>query len=264
VKHVLVAAMVCVGVLSAGCGIEQVNEGYRGVETKWGKVVGEPLTPGLYFYNPISTDINEFEVRERKLEGKTPSFTKDTQNVTVSYSVTLYPDPKRVNEIYSQFGWDWENRIVAQAVLGSLKDAIGRYIADELVSEREKCKEAAQKEIQQSLASRGILVTRLDFTNLDFDNAYESAVEAKVVAIQRAAEAKNKTVQVQEEANQKVKLAIADAEAMKIKTQALSQNKSLVQYEAVQKWNGALPQIMLGNQSLPILDLKTLGKSTEE
>ena len=49
--------------------------------------------------------------------------------------------------------------------------------------------------------------------NLDFDDAYEKAVEAKVVAIQRAAEAKNETVQIEEQAKQTVKTAQAEAEA---------------------------------------------------
>ena len=41
---------------------------------------------------------------------------------------------------------------------------------------------------------------------------------------------------------------------MAIRAQALSQNKSLVQYEAVQKWDGKMPQYMLGN-SVPFINV---------
>lgn len=246
------AIVICI--VSSGCGMEQIDEGYRGIETNWGKVIGEPLTPGFYFYNPISSSIHEIDVREKKLEGVTACFTRDTQSVQVSYTVTFYPDPTKINKLYSQFGVGWEAQTVGQVVLGSIKDTIGQYIADDLVSKREVAKKTAEKELKDSLEARSVIVTRLDFTNLDFDDAYEKAVESKVVAIQKASEAKNHTVEVEEAAKQTVKTAEAAATAMRIKSQALSQNKGLAQYEAIQRWNGVLPSIMLGN-STPIINL---------
>ncbi|MDR0715579.1 MAG: hypothetical protein LBF25_02290 [Puniceicoccales bacterium] len=42
-------------------------------------------------------------------------------------------------------------------------------------------------------------------------------------------------------------MAEAEAKSMVIRANALSQNKALVDYEAVQKWNGKLPKYMMGN-----------------
>jgi prohibitin 2 len=247
----------------AGCGMKQVDEGYRGIKTKWGKVVGEPLQPDLYFYNPISSDIFEMDVREKKMESQTTAFTRDTQSVAVTYVLTYYPDPKKIGILFSQFGLGWDDRIIGQAVLGSLKDVIGQYIADDLVSKREAAKQAVERELRAALLERGVTMTRLDFTNLDFDDAYEKAVEAKVVAIQKAAEAKNRTVEVEEEAKQKVTAAKADAESMRIKSQALSQNKGLVEYEAIQKWDGALPQYMFGS-TIPMINLDKIKQADKQ
>jgi len=83
----------------------------------------------------------------------------------------------------------------------------------------------------------------------------EKAVEDKVKAQQKALEAKNKTVQIEEEAKQALMSAKANAEAMRIQAQALTQNKALVEYEAVKKWDGKLPQYMMGN-SVPFVNLK--------
>lgn len=244
--------------LLQACGFEQVDEGYRGIFTRFGKVEGEPLAPGLQFYNPITSNVFEISVREEKIEGKTDVFTKDTQTVTLTYVVTFYPDQNKIGQIFSQFGRDWESKVISPAVLGSIKDSVGQYIADELVYQRKKVTDAAFQEIRAALATRNVTVTRLDITNLDFNDEYEKAVEAKVVATQRAAEEKNKTVQVEEQAKQTVKAAEAAATSMRIRSQALAQNKGLVQYEAVQKWDGKLPQIQLGGGSMPILDLKGL------
>lgn len=247
----------------SACGIERIDEGYRGIKSVWGKYEDATLSPGLYFYNPISSGIDEVSVREEKLEIKTQCFTRDTQTVSVEAIVTYYPDPAAIAAIYSQFGSHWENKVIEPAALGSIKDSIGQYIADDLVGKREAVKMKAQEEIKAALLTRKVNVTRLDLTNLDFNDDYERAVEAKVTAIQKAAEAKNKTVQVQEEAKQTVAKAEAEAKSMQIRSAALSQNKGLVSYEAVQKWNGQLPQIILGNGSMPMLDLKDIMKKSE-
>ncbi len=243
----------------SGCvGCEQVDEGFRGIETNFGKVVGEPLPPGLHFYNPCTSEIDEIDVREKKLEGKTGCYTADTQLVEVTYAMTYYPDHMKIGEIYKQFGWKWEEKIIDQAILGAIKDVVGQYKADDLVSKREQSRKSAETELKGALSARGVILTKLDLTNLDFDDAYEKAVEAKVVATQRAIEAKNKTVQIEEEAKQKVKTAEAEATAMRIKSQALAQNKGLVQFEIAQKWDGKLPEIVMGSGSIPMIDLKGL------
>lgn len=242
------------------CGVEQVDEGFRGIKTVWGKVESEPLSPDLYFYNPVSSSIFEIEVREQKIEIETQAFTSDTQTVTVTLAITYFPEPANIGAIYSQFGKNWDEKIVMPAVIGSLKDSIGLFRADDLVSKREQVKNKAFSEIKETLLTRSINVTRLDITNLDFEDAYEKAVEAKVTAVQRAQEAKNKTVEVEEQSKQTILRAKAEAESMRIRSQALSQNKSLVEYEAVQKWNGVLPQYILGGGAMPFINMNTLGK----
>ncbi len=227
-----------------------------------GAVEGEPKTEGLHFFNPITKSMVEIDVREQKVDGQTTAFTRDTQNVEITYSITYYPDPTKIGQIYKQFGRDWDDKIVGQVVLGSMKDAVGQYVADDLVAKREVAKAAAQKEITDALADRGVIVTRIDFTNLDFSPAYEKAVEEKVEAIQHAQKAKNRTVEVEEQAKQTVLSAKASAEAMKIQTEALKQSKALVEYEAVKKWDGALPQYIFGGGAVPFIDIARLGKGS--
>ncbi len=60
---------------------------------------------------------------------------------------------------------------------------------------------------------------------------------------------------MEENAKQQVIAAKAEAESMTIRSQALSQNKGLVEYEAVQKWDGKMPQYMLGNGTMPFVSI---------
>jgi hypothetical protein len=47
---------------------------------------------------------------------------------------------------------------------------------------------------------------------------------------------------------------------MQIKSEALSKNQNLVPYELATRWNGALPQYMLGGASVPFIDVSKVGK----
>jgi regulator of protease activity HflC (stomatin/prohibitin superfamily) len=194
-------------------------------------------------------------VREQKYEEKAVSFTRDTQRVDIAFALTLYPDPIHIHSLYRQFGADWQQKLIPQTAQDAIKNVVGQYIADDLVGKRDEARNKAQAEVQKNLAINHVIATRLDFTNLDFDDNYEKAVEDKVVAVQKAAEAKNKTVEVEEKARQTVLEAEADAKAMLIKSNALKENKSLVEFNAVEKWDGKLPQYMMGN-TVPFIKLE--------
>lgn len=253
---ILIAALTVASL--TGCGFEVVGTGSRGIKTRFGEVIGEPLPEGLHFYNPITTSVSEYSVQQDTWQDKTAIFTRDTQKVDVEFAVTYYPDPKHVGFLYKEFGWEdaLTEKVIRPVVLGSIKDAIGQVIADELIGKREAVTKEAKREVEENLKQRHVFITDLQFTNLDFDDAYEQAVEQKVVAIQEAQKAKNETVKIGEQATQTVLSAKADAEAMKIKSAALAQNKGLVEFEAVQKWDGKLPVNMYGSAPLPFLNLK--------
>ncbi len=108
--------------------------------------------------------------------------------------------------------------------------------------------------MQDRLDKRFFQNITFQFINIDYSDKFEGAIEDKVIAEQKAQEAVNNTKRIREEADQKVISAKAEAEAMEIKSQALAKNKGLTEYEAVQKWDGKLPQYMLGN-SVPMINL---------
>lgn len=253
--------MVPLALILSACGVEQIDEGYRGIQTNWGRVVGEPLTPGLYFYNPISSGIFEMSVKETKLQDTTESFTIDNQKAHVTYVLTFRPRPEVLGKLYGIAGRGWAEQLIPQVVLGALKDSIGQVKADDLVGKRAQVTLAAQKMIGEALESRGVIVTRLDFVNLNFEPEYEKAVEEKVTAIQNAAAERNRTAQIEEQARQKVKTAEADARAMQIQTAALQKSATLVEYERVKRWDGKLPDIlMMGGSASPIMDMSGIVK----
>jgi len=251
----LLAAIGLVAALG-GCGLHIVQTGHRGVKTSFGQVKGPPLSEGLYWVDPFTTAIHSMDVRIQRLDGKTEAYTRDVQEATVEFTLNYKLQPEAAADIYRTVGEDWVSKLVGQVVFQHLKDVIGQWDAVDLIANRQKANDAAQVAILQALAARNVDVTGFSITDFEFSRAFNAAVEAKVIAQQRAQEAQNRTEQIKQEAQQKVIAATAEAQSMKIRADALSQNPKLVSWEAVEKWDGKLPVNMYGGAAIPFIDVK--------
>jgi regulator of protease activity HflC (stomatin/prohibitin superfamily) len=239
----------------SGCGIHTVETGHRGIKTSFGQVKGPPLSEGLYLVNPITTAIHSMDVRIQRWDGKTEAYTRDVQEASVQFTLNYKLRPEAAGDVYRSVGEDWASKLVTQVVFQHLKDVIGQWDAVDLIANRQKANDAAQNAITQALGAQNIDVTGFSITDFEFSRAFNEAVEAKVIAQQRAQEAQNRTEQIRQEAQQKVIAATAEAQSMKIRADALTQNPKLVSWEAVQKWDGKLPVNMYGGAAIPFIDV---------
>lgn len=231
-----------------------VDTGERGIKVRLGEVQPDVYDEGLHFKWPYIEEIKTMDVKTQKAQLKTEVYTKDIQQAEVNYAINYNLEPGKVNKLYQKVGQNYEEKIIMPIVEGTIKDIIGKYNAQDLIGNREKATNEILSKLQKQLGSNHIEATNFQLININYSNTFEKAIEEKVTAEQNALKAKNKTVQVEEEAKQKIIAAEAEAKSMAIRAEALSQNKSLVEYEAVQKWDGKLPQYMMGN-SVPFVNL---------
>jgi prohibitin 2 len=249
----LILALTSVLALSA-CGFETVDTGNRGVETRFGEVVSESLPEGFYTYNPFTSEIIEMDTRVQRVDGSENTYTKDVQLAKLNFTVNFNLKRDKVHIVYREVGRDWQEKLVAPVVNGAVKSAIGKWDAVELIANRDKATSAIREALTRELDQKNVTVVGLEITDISFQPAFEKSVEDKVKAVQEAIRAQNETVRIKEEANQRVITAKAEAEAIRIRGEALAQNSSLVDYEAVKKWDGKLPQYNLGGAT-PFINL---------
>ena len=252
----IAVAIIAIVVLSvAGCGIKVVDTGHRGIETRFGKVVSESLDEGIYFYNPITSAIVEMDTRVQRKDGETDTYTRDVQQAVIKYTLNYRLQQNAAHLMYRDVGRDWDDRLVPQVVLGTLKEVVGKWDAVDLIANRDKAGLAAFEAIRRNLGERYVDVSRFEITDIAYTHEFENSVEQKVIAQQKAIEEQNRTKQIEEQARQKVLSAEAEAKSMQIRAEALEQNAKLVEWEAVQKWNGVLPQYVLGSGATPFINL---------
>lgn len=231
-----------------------VGVGERGVKVTLGKVSPESFTEGVHFVTPFISKIKNMDVKTQKNFMDTEVYTKDIQQARISYVINYNLQPHNAHKMYREVGVTYKDTILMPVVEGTIKDVIGKWNAQDLVANREAAATDIIGKLQKQLESKYINITGFQITEIKYSDVFERSIESKVTAEQEALKAKNRTVQIQEEAKQKIISAEAEARSMKIRADALAQNKSLVQYEAVQKWNGVMPTYMLGN-SMPFIGL---------
>ena len=231
-----------------------VGPGERGIKIRLGQVQPESYGEGLHFIFPFIQKFKTMDVKTQKNSLTTAVYTKDIQQARITYVINYNVQPDNVNKLFQEVGLDYVSKILIPVVEGTIKDIIGKWNAQDLIANREKATDDILIKLQNQLTDKYIDVTDFQMTEINYSDVFERAIESKVTAEQEALKAKNKTVQVEEEAKQKVIAAQAEAKSMSIRAQALAQNKSLVQYEAVQKWDGKMPQYMLGN-SVPFINV---------
>ena len=106
--------------------------------------------------------------------------------------------------------------------------------------------------------------------DFQFSVSFKAAIEAKVVAEQRALEALNKLEQIRHEAQQQViqaeaqanatiLKATADAEAIRLIRESLT--TEYLSYISIQKWDGKLPYFF-GGETIPFIQIPTNSTSS--
>lgn len=231
-----------------------ISPGERGVKVTLGKISPEVYDEGMHFITPFISHITTWDVKTTTKNIRTEAPTKDIQTATIVYTLAYNLNPEKVSRLQREVGKDYYEKLINPVVEGIVKDVIGKQNANELIGNRETVATNIKGKLTDALNSTYFTVTDFNITTITYQDAFMKAVEDKVTAEQEALKAKNKTVQVQEEARQKILTAEADAKAIQLQAQALANNKQIVELEYAKKWDGKLPEFV-GGGSIPFINV---------
>lgn len=259
-------------------GMYTVNEGERGVILRLGSVQGV-AAPGLNFKVPFINSVEFMSVRDQKEEfAQVSSYSKDVQEAVLKLSVIYRVPEDKVDEVYARFGTDYFSRVVEPVVPQRLKEVFGQYQAATVVADRSRLGLEAEKAIRDTVAANSnnlIEIRSVQIENIDFSDAYETAIEGAMQAEAEVRKSRNELERIRVEAEKAVVTAKgaaesvreaakaeadairlrgdAQASAVKAKGEALKDNPNLVTLIAVEKWNGVLPTTQVPGSAVPFI-----------
>ncbi len=232
-----------------------INAGERGVVMKFGKVQEGILDEGIHGIIPLVTRVETLSVRVQKDELKADAASKDLQYVTINVALNWRVDATQVNKVYQTIGDETQivNLIISPAVSEVVKAATAKNNAEEIITRRRELKQEIDSDIRQRLASYGVLVDDISLVNIEFSPEFAKAIEAKQIAEQEARRASFIAQKAEQEAFAEINRAKGQAEAQRLLRENLT--PSILQKEAIEKWNGQFPMVMGGNGALPFINI---------
>lgn len=233
-----------------------VPAGHRGVVLTWGAVSGKVFGEGLHFVIPVVQSVQKIEVRTRKLEAAVSAYSKDLQTVDAAVALNYHVLPDAVNLLYQQIGMDYEARVVQPAIQEAVKAVTAKFTAQELIERRAVVKDEIKVALGERITTNHLILDEFSIVNFDFSDTYEQAVEQKQVAQQQSLRAENELTRIKIEAEQRIAQAKAEAEAIKIQAAAITQQggRDYVSLQWIEKWDGKLPQTVLGD-AVPMINI---------
>ena len=195
-------------------------------------------------------------------EGKAvdESFTFQTQEgltINADVGVSYQIDPNHVADLYQKFHQGPEE-ITGGFLRNIVRDELNKLgaqdsIAGILGSGKQKLFTAVQQDVAAQLAPVGIKDLRLYLLgDLRLPPIVKAAIDSKITATQKAQQAENELQQTRAEAAKKIAEAEGQARANELKQKTLT--PELIQWEAIQKWDGHLPQVTCA--ATPFINLK--------
>lgn len=226
---IVLIILVVIGLLT---GIRQVGTGQLAVVTRYGKVSERELGEGLHLVAPYGVDkVINYDIKVQKDETEASAASEDLQDVTATLALNYHLEAARVKEIHQRVGPLFGIKLIDPAVQEVFKATTARYSASELITNRSEVKNEAFLGVKERLEKYGIIVDDLSIVNFRFSAAFAKAIEEKQVAQQNA-----------ERSRFNLEAAQIDAQAQQ--AQALTLSDLYLQKQAIEKWDGKLPQYL--------------------
>jgi len=242
-----IGGAVAIAIIILIASITTVPTGYVGVKTRFGQVQDDVIQEGFNLKAPFIESIVKIDCRTQKYEIATEASSKDLQKISnlkvvVNYNV----DKNNANNLYKEVGKDYQTVLIEPAILESIKQGISQYTAEETITKRSEVADIILNLLKNKLENKGVTVTALNITDLNFSEEFDRAVEQKQIVEQETQKAQYELEKAKVENEKKIENAKADAEVMKQQNEQITDNYLKLKeienkQKAIDKWNGQLP-----------------------
>lgn len=260
----VVAACICLALLIAiPASVFSISTGEIGVVKVFGEAK-EIVYPGINFRFWLTSTVDVYDIKTREISFDFQAYSKDAQTVTGQLTVQYQIKPEMVLEINRQYG---SIEVLEQKLRAIILERAKSVFSDKgamlIVESRSSLSGEIEQRVTPMMEQYHVTVTTVALADISFNDAFESAVEQKMVAEQeklRAEYDKEKAIikadeqlaVAEREAKAVIQKAQGDAEALTIMQDAWSTlssevKEAMLRQTFYEKWDGVLPNVMSGD-----------------
>ena len=222
---------------------------------------------GTYFDNWISTQYVYYPVTTQEINNDIMAYSQDAQSMTAQLVVQYRIKSEYAVQITKEYGSNdiLQSRIKAIAEERA-KSVLSKKQAMSIIETRNELSSALLTEMTGAFDTYYIDITNVVINNIVFSEAFEQAVEDKMIAEQEKLKAEyekeKKVIEAEallevakKEAEASIEKSKGDAEALKIMQEAWDSLSSevkevMLKQLAIERWDGKLPTTMVGTEFL--------------
>jgi regulator of protease activity HflC (stomatin/prohibitin superfamily) len=258
------------------CSFERVESGNVGVRVnQLGSGAGvspQPLNVGWYF-TPPGVNIYEYPIftNTQAWKGDDRFVFQDKNGMTVSadVSVAYRADPSKAPLLFQKYRTTMDTLLegpVRQTLRQAVVAEASQLTVDQIYgAQKASLIERARQRANRYLNQFGLVIEQLFWdSNINLPETVQHQIAARVeneqraIATQAQVATANATANIQKAqaegyATAKLTRARADAEATKLMGEALRSNPESIEQQAINKWNGSVPQIIGSTSQVPFI-----------
>lgn len=252
--------------------IKQIDAGFIGVQSLFGKIQQKTLGSGLNFVNPLM-EIKHLDVRTQNYtmsgvhdEGDKNGddairvLTKDGLEVSIDLSVLYRISAEQAPKLIKEIGVEFKDKIIRPVARTKIRDNAVYYDAIELYStRRDEFQTRIFKSIEDEFVKRGLVLENLLLRNITLPQTVKLTIESKINAEQDAQKMQFVLQKEKQEAERKRVEAQGIADYQRIINEGLTDKQ--LQYEQIKAYKELANSenskiIVMPNNGKLILDAK--------
>lgn len=206
-----------------------VEPGERGIEVTQGRISSEVLGEGGHTFNPITSEIKVFDVKQVTKTLETTVQTSDLQTITVHLAVMYSVPEGSVITLYRKYSGEVFETLISPRVREAVKAQASTHNASQFIQSRERIKAGMMHEVSEHLEGL-VVIEDISITETELSQELQQAIEGKQV---KQEQAKASFYDLERAKN--------EAKALEIKAHAMKNAPQLVQLEFAKRWDGKLP-----------------------
>lgn len=237
-----------------------VNAGNVGVVTTFGKVEEDVFYPGFHLVVPLAQRINQIDTRVQPHPFKQiDAASQEMQTVTLTGMMNYHLEPAQASFLFQNVGLDFASKVIDPAFNDFIKEVVPQYPVTQILQSRDAIRTLARQKLGDNLSRYGIIVDDIYIADIQFSKDYQTAIERKQTAQQNVETEQQVLAQKQVQAQQIQVDAKAQADAQVLKAQgeatsnqvrAASISAQLIDYLRWTRWDGKLPMVNGGANTL--------------
>jgi regulator of protease activity HflC (stomatin/prohibitin superfamily) len=217
IKHVAYAVLAVVGLLFLFGTFEIISPDERGVKVTLGEVSPQDYGPGVQFKMPIVSHFETVSTQPVTNDvvvevGAKGAISADNQTIGLEAKVAWTYDTTRVHTLVTKYpNRSTLENLVNNTTYEALKAEIGKYTIYELAKNAGKIASDAKAAAAVKVKDYPVVITQVNLTNWDWDDAFDTRIKETMNAQQRVAQAKAEADKIEQE--QRARSITAEAQA---------------------------------------------------